>query len=449
MTTGPRRSATGAGGARGVLARAWPGILAAVLLGHAPAAAQEGVPSQVRVELLRRVGGDRHVAWISVLDASGAPVAGLTGSSVTAAHDGRPVADLEVTPFREAFRTFRLSVLVDPAVLRSDAASVAALLAALERGAGGGDRVHLRVMARPARTVEAPLERAGGLRDRLEGLGAGEPDPRLYDALYDVVREAARAPSSQGRAVLAIVRGHDAGSRHGPLDVLAAAGLGGRTVPIGVLALGDDAGEIERLERLVARTGGAVRRLRSADEIRDQGVGLVRNARGAYRLAYRVPGFDARVERHLLSVRVQGAAGPREARFEYSAADVIGVPWWRQPLPWVMLGGILLIAGAGFLVLRRSQLCRLVVSRGAEQGCRYEIYGLPVTLGAAVGNDLTFPEARVSRNHAVLEKRGSGIELLDLNSENGTFVNGERVSRRQVVSGDRIGLGGAVELVFE
>lgn len=415
----------------------------------APAAAQEGVPSQVRVELVRRVGGDRQVAWISVLDGGGVPVAGLQGSSVTAAHDGRPVEDLEVTPFREAFPSFRLTVLVDPAVLRSDAPSVAAMLAALAKGAGDGDRVLIRTLARSPRSLEQPLGRATDLEGRLEALGEGETDARLYDALYDVVRDAARAAPSQGRAVLAIVRGHDSGSRRGPLDVLAAAGLGGRTVPIGALVLGDDAAEIERLERLVTRTGGDVRRLRTADAIPDQGAALVRRARGAYRLEYRVPEYAAGADRHVLSVRVLGAAGPREARFEYSAADVTGIPWWRQPLPWVMLGGGLLLAGLAFLVLRRRQQCRLVVAKGEEKGCRYEIYGLPVTLGAAVGNDLTFPEARVSRNHAVLEKRGSGIELLDLNSENGTFVNGERVSRRQVVSGDRIGLGGAVELVFE
>jgi pSer/pThr/pTyr-binding forkhead associated (FHA) protein len=66
-----------------------------------------------------------------------------------------------------------------------------------------------------------------------------------------------------------------------------------------------------------------------------------------------------------------------------------------------------------------------------------------------VGNDLVFPEGRVSRNHAVLERRGSAIELSDLNSENGTFVNGDRITRRRLAQGDRIRLGGSVELTFE
>lgn len=415
----------------------------------APARAQDGVPSQVRVDLLRRLGGDRQVAWVSVLDGAGQPVTGLPPGSFTASHDGEPVEGLEVVPFHEAFASFRLTLLVDPAVLKSDAAAVSALLGTLARGAGDADRVRVRTLARAPRTLEMALPGARETGERLAALGEGETDARLYDALYEVVREAARAPATQGRAVLAIVRGHDQNSAHDPLDVLAAAGLGGRTVPIGALLLGDDAAETERLQRLVARTGGAVRRLRTAAEAPEAGVAMVRAARSAYRLEYRVPGFDGGRERHALAVRVTGGGGPREGRFEYAAADVTALPWWKQPLPWVMLGGVLLLAGIGLLFGWRRRLCLLRVARGDDQGCRYEIYGLPVTLGAAVGNDLTFPEAQVSRNHAVLEKRGSGIELLDLNSENGTFVNGERVARRQVVRGDRIGLGGAVELVFE
>ena len=426
--------------------------LAALLLAlfaAQPAAAQDGVPAQVKVELLRRVGGDRQVAWVSVLDGSGTPVSGIDRRAFGASHDGKPVDDLAVTPFKEAFSSFRLTLLVDPEVLKNDAASVSSLLATLARGAASGDRVHVRTLARSPRSLDVALERADGLGDRLKTMGEGESDPRIYDALYEAVRDAARAPASQGRAVLAILRGHDENSRHGPLDVLAAAGLGGRTVPIGVLMVGDDGGEVEKLQRLVSRTGGDVRRLATADAIPQDGVSLIRMARGAYRLVYRVPDFDGSKEEHVLTVRVDGGAGPREGGIEYSAGDVTGLPWWKQPLTWVILGAVLVAAGLSLLLLWRRQICRLVIARGEEQGCRYEIYGLPVTLGAAVGNDLTFPESRVSRNHAVLEKRGSGIELLDLNSENGTFVNGERVSRRQVVPGDRIGLGGAVELVFE
>jgi pSer/pThr/pTyr-binding forkhead associated (FHA) protein len=88
----------------------------------------------------------------------------------------------------------------------------------------------------------------------------------------------------------------------------------------------------------------------------------------------------------------------------------------------------------------------VVVLNGDEKGCSYELFATPVTLGAAVGNDLSFDDDLVSRNHAVFERRGSAVELVDLNSENGTFVNGDRISRRRLSKGDRVSLGGAIDL---
>jgi hypothetical protein len=129
---------------------------------------------------------------------------------------------------------------------------------------------------------------------------------------------------------------------------------------------------------------------------------------------------------------------------------VLASPWWRLPLPWVALGAAILLAGAGFLLGTRRRLCRLVVASGMEEGCQYEIFVLPLRIGASEANDLTFPQARVSRHHAVLERRqGSAVELVDLNSENGTFVNGDAITRRRLVRGDRISLGGEVELIFD
>ena len=38
---------------------------------------------------------------------------------------------------------------------------------------------------------------------------------------------------------------------------------------------------------------------------------------------------------------------------------------------------------------------------------------------------------------------------MDLNSENGTFVNDERINRRLLVDGDRVSFGPHVHLIFE
>ena len=84
-----------------------------------------------------------------------------------------------------------------------------------------------------------------------------------------------------------------------------------------------------------------------------------------------------------------------------------------------------------------------------QDGTWYEVFRLPLRVGAAEGNDIVLADSLVSRNHAVFERRGRTIELVDLNSENGTLVNDERVARRVLADGDRVSLGPDVHLVFE
>ena len=52
-----------------------------------------------------------------------------------------------------------------------------------------------------------------------------------------------------------------------------------------------------------------------------------------------------------------------------------------------------------------------------------------------IGADLELADPQVSRAHAALECHGSRIVLRDLGSTNGTFVEGQLVSEREV--GDR------------
>jgi pSer/pThr/pTyr-binding forkhead associated (FHA) protein len=51
-------------------------------------------------------------------------------------------------------------------------------------------------------------------------------------------------------------------------------------------------------------------------------------------------------------------------------------------------------------------------------------------------------DAAVSARHFQIEERGTEFFLRDLNSSNGTFLNGHRVRSAKLESGDRIGAGG-------
>ncbi|HKC58228.1 MAG TPA: FHA domain-containing protein [Vicinamibacterales bacterium] len=69
------------------------------------------------------------------------------------------------------------------------------------------------------------------------------------------------------------------------------------------------------------------------------------------------------------------------------------------------------------------------------------------TLGRATGADFGVDGALVSRVHCRLTALPEGgLEVRDLDSTNGTFVNGKRVQAAQLASGDRIRIG-RVELV--
>lgn len=69
----------------------------------------------------------------------------------------------------------------------------------------------------------------------------------------------------------------------------------------------------------------------------------------------------------------------------------------------------------------------LIVRRGPEQGKIFLVEGDEVTLGRGTKNDIVIDDNEVSRDHLRLTKVMGGYELHDLNSSNGTYVNGQLV----------------------
>jgi pSer/pThr/pTyr-binding forkhead associated (FHA) protein len=68
------------------------------------------------------------------------------------------------------------------------------------------------------------------------------------------------------------------------------------------------------------------------------------------------------------------------------------------------------------------------------------------TVGRAARADFIVDAPLVSRLHCRLTAGAAELEVVDLESTNGTFVNGERVERALLKRGDRLGVG-RVELM--
>ncbi len=69
-------------------------------------------------------------------------------------------------------------------------------------------------------------------------------------------------------------------------------------------------------------------------------------------------------------------------------------------------------------------------------------------IGRSPTNEVVLREAKVSRKHAGILKKGEGYLLVDNKSSNGTFVNGNRVAEHMLNSGDMIQIG-SYELEFK
>jgi pSer/pThr/pTyr-binding forkhead associated (FHA) protein len=81
------------------------------------------------------------------------------------------------------------------------------------------------------------------------------------------------------------------------------------------------------------------------------------------------------------------------------------------------------------------------VLEGIDKGRVFRELTTPVTIGREEGNGLRLNDERVSRFHAKVQFDNGEMILTDLESTNGTRVNGNVVQIRRLRPGDRIGLG--------
>lgn len=140
------------------------------------------------------------------------------------------------------------------------------------------------------------------------------------------------------------------------------------------------------------------------------------------------PGVRIDIAEFWLDFAVMGApvvAAPAP----YAAAPYQGAPAAAQP------------AAYGAAVAAPGTL-RLRAQGGPFAGRGFDIPSGRVSIGRAIDNHLVFDDPSLSRKHAVVQQTARDrLELQDLGSSNGTWLNGRKVDTAMAVAGDSIRFG--------
>jgi len=83
---------------------------------------------------------------------------------------------------------------------------------------------------------------------------------------------------------------------------------------------------------------------------------------------------------------------------------------------------------------------------GPDRGKEFHQIATPVTIGREEGNQIQLNDRRVSRNHVKIHESNDAVLMTDLQSTNGTKVNGEAVHVWRLHPGDLITVGRSLML---
>jgi len=104
--------------------------------------------------------------------------------------------------------------------------------------------------------------------------------------------------------------------------------------------------------------------------------------------------------------------------------------------------------GAAYSLMNEEVHC-LEVSLDGEMSQRYIVTPLGLKIGRVAPADIVLADAKVSRTHCMVELKDDQLFVADLNSTNGTFVDGERVAGAAILPVGSVLTVGHYSLVHE
>jgi hypothetical protein len=91
---------------------------------------------------------------------------------------------------------------------------------------------------------------------------------------------------------------------------------------------------------------------------------------------------------------------------------------------------------------------RLVAQSPEFEGKSFDLTGPEITVGRVADNKVQVEHASVSGHHAVLKLDGLDYVIKDLDSTNGTRINGEKIAEQKLRRNDVLRLGN-IELLYD
>ena len=91
-------------------------------------------------------------------------------------------------------------------------------------------------------------------------------------------------------------------------------------------------------------------------------------------------------------------------------------------------------------IVRRPEVAKIIITTEGKLVQEVELVKERVTIGRKPYNDIVIDHRAISSQHATITLMLEDAMLEDLGSTNGTFVNGQKVSRQKISGGDKIGI---------
>ncbi len=381
------------------------------------------------------------------------PVDHLRPVDVTVRQDGNPIDRERVVSLRrvdEAGLGIACVVALDTSRTmmgrpleraRDQALAFLGKLAPPDRAAVVAFSDDVRVVA----SLDEPLEE---VRARLQAL---EPDRDamstvMVDGIHRAVELLRGGPTLPRRGFVVVFSdGRDAGSAHSLEQVieLAAGKPAEPRLPIFTIGYeGRGSDGLDSLRRLSAATAADGARDVDGAEFYDD---VLRQMRGSFVLR-----FSAELDGapHRLGVEVEGHSEERSAVYPALAsppAVAFQTPW---QLPALAAAAVLLLLALWLSRRGRRPAARIRFVDGPLARQEFALRAGRTRIGALAENDVAIASPSVSRVHAEIRSEGDHWVIVDLDSTNGTRVNGSPVTSAPLRAGDRIRIG-EVEVVFE